>query len=89
MRDLKTGLGCELLSVSHGESVWAWLGKPRQIQAVDFERVLSHSRHLDVSLALGEPGVGIDGWRLMHHQAREARGVAIYMPQRLTWYADS
>jgi hypothetical protein len=87
-RSLKAGLDCELLSIFHGESIWAWLGGAREVQAADLERVLSRSRHPDVSLALGEPGIGIDGWRLTHHQAREARAVAIHLPQRLTWYAD-
>jgi DNA-binding PucR family transcriptional regulator len=50
--------------------------------------MLSRGRSTDVPLAFGEPGVGVQGWRLTHHQARDAWGVAIHLPQRLTWYAD-
>jgi sugar diacid utilization regulator len=88
LRDLKAALGCELLLVNHGESFWAWLGRSSPIKTADLGRMLSRGRDTNVQLAFGEPGVGVEGWRLTHHQAREARGVAIHLPQRLTWYAD-
>jgi hypothetical protein len=88
LRDLKASLGRELLLIERGGSVWAWLGGARQSKTADLKRALSRSVEADGSLALGEPGLGLDGWRLTHDQAREAHGVAIHMPQRLTWYAD-
>jgi sugar diacid utilization regulator len=89
LRDLKATLGCELLLVIHGESAWAWLGRSSPIKTADLGRMLSRARwDTNVSLAFGEPCVGVKGWRLTHHQAREAWGVAIHLPQRLTWYAD-
>jgi sugar diacid utilization regulator len=88
LRDLEVALGCELLLVARGESVWAWLGRSSPIKTTDLGRMLSRGRGTAVPLAFGEPGVGVKGWRLTHHQAREARGVAIHLPQRLTWYAD-
>jgi diguanylate cyclase with GGDEF domain/PucR-like helix-turn-helix protein len=88
LRDLKAVLGCELLLVTQGESVWAWLGRSSPIKTADLGRMLSRGRGTDVPLAFGDPGVGVRGWRLTHHQAREAWGVAIHLPQRLTWYAD-
>jgi len=87
--DLKVGLGCELLLASHGKGVWAWFGASRQIKTATLKRLLSRSKHRDVSFAVGEAGTEIDGWRLTHHQAREARRVAIDKPGRLTWYADA
>jgi hypothetical protein len=89
LRDLGTGLGCELLLDVHGDSVWAWLGRSRPTDARDLKRVFSRAEDVDVSLALGEPGVGIDGWSLTHHQARETRGVSVYRPQKMTWYAEN
>jgi PucR family transcriptional regulator, purine catabolism regulatory protein len=89
LEELQMGLGCELLSISHGRSSWAWLGGSRQIKTAALERALSHGRHRDVSFAIGEAGAGIEWWRLTHYQAREAHRVAMYgPPQRLTWYAD-
>jgi sugar diacid utilization regulator len=89
LQDLKTSLGRELLLVLDGGTVWAWLGGSRQVAVADVERVLSRSEHMDVSLAIGEPGRGIDGWRLTHHQAQEAYGLTMRRPQRITWYADN
>ena len=41
-----------------------------------------------VSSAIGEPGKGLDGWRLTHRQAQAAMRIALRRPQRLTRYAD-
>ena len=40
------------------------------------------------SLAIGEPGQGVEGWRATHRQAQAAMLVALRRPQRLTRYAD-
>jgi hypothetical protein len=88
LQGLKVHLGCELLMVSHGQQVWAWFGGPRQLEAVAFERASSSERYAGVSLACGEPCLGIAGWRLTHRQAVEAQRVAVCRPQRITWYAD-
>jgi len=88
LQDLKTVLGCELLMVSHGDSVWAWLGRSSPIKTADLRRILSRGGNTEGPLAFGEPGVGVEGWRLTHHQAREAWGVAIHLRERFTWYAD-
>ncbi len=77
LRDLEAALGCELLLISHGESVWAWLGRASPIKTADLGRMLAGGRDTDGSLAFGEPCVGVEGWRLTHHQSREAWGVAI------------
>ncbi len=90
VRSLAAGLGCELLSVSRSsETVWAWLGSQRKIAFADVERLLSGAKDAEgVSLAIGGPGRGIDGWRLTHRQAQAAMLVALRRPQRLTRYAD-
>lgn len=89
LRDLKNRLGCELLIDANGESVRAWLGAPRPFRTVDLKRALLRGKDAGESFALGELGVGVGGWRMTHWQAREARGVAVVRPQRLTWYAEN
>ncbi len=86
---LAVGLGRDLLCVSRGEeTVWAWFGG-RQRLAVGEVAVLLDGDELDeASLAIGEPGWGIEGWRLTHRQAQAALLIALQKPQRLTRYVD-
>jgi hypothetical protein len=89
VRALAAGLGCELLSVQRSEeTVWAWFGSRRGLAITDIERLLSSTDAAGVSLVIGGPGTGIDGWRLTHRQAQAAMLVALHRPQRLTLYAD-
>jgi hypothetical protein len=89
VRGMAAGLDRRLLSVSRGEeTVWAWLGGQLRLPPGAVERLLSPRWPAGVSLAVGEPGRGVDGWRLTHHQAQAALLVALRRPQRLTKYAD-
>jgi hypothetical protein len=77
MRALAAGLRCDLLPVAHGsEMVWAWLGARRRVAFAEIERVFSAGEHLDLSLAIGEPGRGAEGWRQTHREAQGALLVA-------------
>jgi PucR C-terminal helix-turn-helix domain/GGDEF-like domain len=88
VRDLAAALDRELLAVSRGEeTVWGWLGG-RQRLGSDIERLLPATWPADVSLAMGEPGRGVEGWRLTHGQAQAALRVVLRRPQRLTRYVD-
>jgi hypothetical protein len=88
-RGMAAGLGCQLLSVSHDErSMWAWLGGRRKAVVGGVERLVSARWPAGVSLAVGEPAEGLDGWRLTHWQAQDALLVALRRPQMLTLYAD-
>jgi hypothetical protein len=80
VRALAAGLGCELLPVAHGsEIVWAWLGAQRRVAFAEIERVLSSAgEYVDLSLAIGEPGRGAEGWRQTHREAEGALLVARY-----------
>ena len=89
LRDLKGRLGCELLTDVRGGSVRAWLGGPRPVGFAEFKRALSRGKDAGVSFAVGEPRRAIDGWRLSHHQACEARRVALYVPRHVTLYAEN
>jgi hypothetical protein len=82
-------LGASLLLVPRGEkSVWAWLGGPRRLSPSDIERAYLHRPPAGVTLALGEPGKGFDGWRLTHRQAQAALAISLLTSQPLTRYAD-
>ena len=87
---LAAGLGRELLSVPRSEqTVWAWLGGERRLGSADVEHVLSVKEPAGVSLAIGEPYQGIDGWRLTHRQAHAAILIALRRPPpRLARFAD-
>ena len=89
--DLAAQLDCRLLSVSHSEhSVWAWLGARRRLASTDVDRAIPDAASAQVTLAIGEPAKGLEGWRLGHRQAQTALLVALRRPtaRRLTRYAD-
>jgi hypothetical protein len=89
VRFLAAKLGCRLLCVLHDvETVWAWLGGAHRPAFADIDRVQSKQRLADVSLAVGEPGSGVEGWRATHHEAQAALLVARDRPCRITRYLD-
>ena len=89
VRRLAAGLGRELLLVSRSdETVWAWFGDPRRLAIADIGRLLLAKGRPGVSLAIGEPGRGVKGFRLTHRQAQAAQSVALRRPQWLTRYGD-
>ncbi len=88
--DLAPELDRQVLLVScDEETVWAWLGGQRRLDA---SSVLGQRRSCEapagVSLTIGEPGRGVEGFRATHRQAQEALQVALLKPQWLTRYAD-
>jgi hypothetical protein len=87
LEDLNTDR--QLLRVSpDGETVWAWLGGQRQPTHAEIERLcLSHAA-VGVSLAIGEPATGIEGWRQTYMQAQDAMRVALYGSHSRIRYAD-
>jgi PucR C-terminal helix-turn-helix domain/GGDEF-like domain len=79
----------QLLSVPQGEeTVWAWLGGQRRLARADMERLCLEREPVGVSLAVGEPAQGLDGWRRTHQQAQEALQVALLGRQKRARYAD-
>jgi PucR C-terminal helix-turn-helix domain/GGDEF-like domain len=88
-RALAAGLDCRVLLVPRGSGiVWAWLGARRPLPVPELERLLSAGVAGDVSVAVGEPRSGIDGWRLTHREAQAAQEVTLRKPQRLTRARD-
>jgi hypothetical protein len=88
-RALAARLDCQILVVTRSHEIaWAWYGSRRPLAVSDVERLLSNGVAGDVSLAIGEPRSGIDGWRLTHREAQAAQEVMLRKPQRLTRARD-
>jgi hypothetical protein len=89
VKAMADAVDCQLLSVRRGEhTLWAWLGGRRRLAMADLEHFLSSMTIGEVSLAVGEPGRGLDGWRLTHRQAQAALWLVLRRPRQLTRYAD-
>ena len=89
LRELASTLDRRLLLVEGGGgSLWAWLGSKRALEATEALRVASTAFSPEVSLALGETGEGISGWRLTHRQAKAAAPIALRKGPSLVRYAD-
>lgn len=84
VRTLAGALSRRLLEVPREEGlVWAWLGGREPAAMQEIERRHEALLPEGVSLALGEPRQGGDGWRLTHHEARAAAQVLSRRPSRL------
>jgi polyhydroxyalkanoate synthesis regulator phasin len=84
-RTLAAGLNRQPLVVGRGgDSAWAWLGGRQPLEITEVERYLAAGVLGDVSLAIGEPRHGLEGWRLTHHEAQAAQQVALRRPLPLT-----
>ena len=90
LEKLAQALGARLLSVPRTEgTVWGWLGGISGLQVAQIERALQSTElRGEVSLAVGEPAGGLQGWRTTHRQAQAAALVALRRPRRFTRYAD-
>jgi hypothetical protein len=71
------------LSVHLDGRTCLWLS----VQAIDV-RLLSLDGADDITLAVGEAGTNLDGWRLTYSQARAAFAVAARKAEKIAWYAD-
>jgi hypothetical protein len=69
-------------------TVWAWLGGRTKLTVPEFKRLLSANGHSHASLAVGEPGQGLEGWRQTHQEARMALLIVRHEPHGLTRCAD-
>jgi sugar diacid utilization regulator len=84
-RTLSAGLSRQLLVVPQGnDSAWAWLGGRQRTMVDEIERYLGAGVLGDVTLAVGEPRWGLEGWRLTHYEAKAAQQVMMRRPQPLT-----
>jgi hypothetical protein len=67
---------------------WAWLGGSRMIDREEVERITAFDSPAQLSLAIGEPAQGLEGWRLTHHQAAAALLIALRTPGMVTRYSQ-
>jgi len=89
VRELSTCPGHRLLLVSCADgAVWGWLGGSHKLPNTEIERLLAAKGLAAVSMAIGEPAGGIDGWRQTHRSARAAHLVARRRRKGLTRYLD-
>lgn len=87
IRTLEEHYARKLLAVPANGNVSAWLSTESTPKLADIKRLLSVAR-AGPALAVGEPGRGIDGWRLTHQQAQDALRVALLRPERFSRYED-
>jgi hypothetical protein len=84
-RTLAAGLNRQPLVVARGnDNAWAWLGGRQPLELAEVKRYLAAGVLGDVSLAVGEPREGIEGWRLTHHEAKAAQQVMLRRAQPFT-----
>ncbi len=89
LKALAKQLDRRLLILDRGEkSVCAWLGGYRRIGSDRVERSAARHWPEGASLAIGEPGEGLSGWRLTNSQARALAPLAEHGAQRVLRYAD-
>lgn len=90
IRSLAQALDRRVLVVSTDENtLWAWLGGRQRLDTRDLHRLASAREWpAGVSLATGEPGFGLSGWRLSHRQAQAALVIARHSPEPISRYAD-
>jgi len=87
LRELAKGLDRRLLSIPRSEgTTWAWLGGREAPDPEALERLVKRWA-LHTSLALGEPGQGLEGWRLTHRQAQASLPIAL-QSGKATRYVD-
>ena len=76
-RELAAALDRRLLAIHPDEcTFWGWLGGRRAIDRVRLKDCIAAALPPRVTLAIGEPGEGLDGWRLSHRQGRAAMPIA-------------
>lgn len=79
---------CRLLVIRRSsEMVWGWLGRRHPI---DMDQLMAKISSFpeNTTVALGEVGEGLTGWRLSHRQARAAMPIGLRRPGTLVCYAD-
>jgi hypothetical protein len=91
LEGLRAALHARMLSVTASEQItWAWLASGhRKIEPPEIERfVTAEGWSKDVSLAAGEPGRQLAGWRTTHQQAQAAHMVLRRSQRRFARYGD-
>jgi hypothetical protein len=70
------------------DTAWVWLGGRGKPDAAMVQRLAEKKSEQGTVLSIGEPGSGLDGWRLTHRQAAAALSIAMRDPRPVVRYAD-
>jgi hypothetical protein len=70
------------------ELTWAWLGGGSTADPADLTDLIAARWPERLTVALGEPADGLEGWRLSHRQARAALPVSFRSGDQVVRYAD-
>ncbi len=82
-------LDLRLMFVRRGEeTVWAWFGSARRFDPLKLDCLVAEDAPASMTLALGELGQALPGWRLTHQQARAASPIALRGSQSVVHYSD-
>ncbi len=88
-QSLAATLDRRLLTVCRGEGMmWAWLGGRRALDMDELNRHVCAQWPAQATLAIGEPGEDLPGWRFTHRQARAALPIALRSSEPIVRYAD-
>lgn len=68
--------------------IWGWLGGRTRISEGDLDALIASQGSPDAGVAFGEPAEGIAGFAASHHQALEARAIAVATGLRAVRFAD-
>jgi hypothetical protein len=84
-RSLAQESGCRSLHVIRDrETAWVWFSSARHHSLKRWDALLATNTPPQISVAVGEPREGLDGWRLTHREAEVALRVMLRKPERLT-----
>lgn len=78
----------QLLVQAPDGGIWGWLGGPTRMSESDLNALVSSQGSSDATVAFGEPAGGIAGFAASHHQALEARAIAVATNHRAVRFAD-
>lgn len=76
-----------LLEQVEGE-VWFWVSSRRRLEPGDLIELLPAGATEELTLGVGEPAYGMDGWRRSHQQAAAAIGIARRGTSKVALYAE-
>ncbi len=86
LKQMLAGFDCGSLIVPTAEgALWAWIGSRERVDPAELQIQSPPDR---LTVAIGEPGKGLAGWRLTHRQARAALPIASASPERLARYGE-
>jgi hypothetical protein len=68
--------------------IWGWLGGSTRMSDADLNDLVVWLGSSDVMVAFGEPAQGIAGFAASHHEALEARAIAVASNQRAVRFGD-